>query len=416
MSIRLLSRVTIILLWATAILANSTMPPGDKVEQVRAHTRNMEFNYLSWTLQAMGTKISHSALRTSQYLPVDFQKQLVLEYLELVREVQQFEAQLNAIYTDPSIENPEIASAEVRRDLDELQIQRSRLAPLAEAIIQNQTAVIVAELGLALGGQPIPPILYHSTPLPTSLVVSPREAIRVDASVSLVPDMSVDQRAELEDQVDRDLDVSSLVVNIGGIGLYPTMVMQTSDLNFLAEVVAHEWIHNFFFLRPLGIYYLTSPEARTMNETAATIAGKEIGTLVMERYYPELLPPPPPDQPDEPPPPPVFDFRAEMHLTRITVDGLLAQGKVEEAEAYMEERRVFFWEHGYRHIRKLNQAYFAFYGAYADQPQGPAGEDPVGEAVRQLRANTPTLSDFLYRIAWITTFDQLQQAVDEISS
>ena len=99
-----------------------------------------------------------------------------------------------------------------------------------------------------------------------------------------------------------------------------------------------------------------------------------------------------------------------MHLTRITVDKLLAEGRVEEAEAYMEERRVFFWDQGYR-IRKLNQAYFAFYGAYADEPAGAAGEDPVGAAVRLLRAQSPSLSAFLKRISWISSFEDLQKLV-----
>jgi hypothetical protein len=276
-------------------------------------------------------------------------------------------------------------------------------------------------LGLGVGGQPIPPILYHSTPLPTALIISPREEIRQDHNLSLAPDLAADERSVIEDHIDQDLDVSSLIVNIGGIGLYPTMIMQTSNLNFLTEVVAHEWIHNYFTLRPLGLYYLVSPELRTMNETAATIAGIEIGRLVMERYYPDRLPPPPPPEPLLPPEPdpdepPAFDFRAEMHLTRDTVDDLLAQGRIEQAEVYMRERRVFFWEHGYRHIRKLNQAYFAFYGAYADQPGGPAGEDPVGEAVRLLRVQSPTLSGFVFRISWMTSFEQLQAVVDELYS
>jgi hypothetical protein len=230
--------------------------------------------------------------------------------------------------------------------------------------------------------------------------------------------------------VDTELDVSSLVVGIGGIGVYPTMVMQTSDLNWLAEVVAHEWVHNYLTLRPLGVSYMNSPELRVMNETAAAIAGKEIGRAVIERYYPELVPPPPAPPPPTPAPgsaptqapkrrslspPPAFDFRAEMHETRVTVDRLLAEGKIEEAEAYMEERRVLFWDNGYR-IRKLNQAYFAFYGAYADQPGGAAGEDPVGAAVRALRSQSPSLAAFLNRIGWMWTFDQLQQAVAAASN
>ena len=214
--------------------------------------------------------------------------------------------------------------------------------------------------------------------------------------------------------MDEALDVSSLIVNVGGIGVYPTMVLETSNLNFLVEVVSHEWIHNFLSLRPLGLNYFSSPELRTMNETAAAIAGKVIGLAVVERFYPELLPPPPPPEaeiePGEPPPPPVFDFREEMRITRETADQMLADGDIEGAEEYMEARRQVFWEHGYR-LRKLNQAYFAFHGAYADQPGGAAGDDPVGDAVRRLFDDSPSLVAFLKRIAWMTSFEQLQDSI-----
>jgi hypothetical protein len=152
-----------------------------------------------------------------------------------------------------------------------------------------------------------------------------------------------------------------------------------------------------------------------MNETTASIVGNEMGAALIERYYPEFVPPPPdqdasPSQPDPNQPPP-FDFQAEMRETRVTTDQLLANGQIEAAEAYMEARRQFFWENGYR-IRKLNQAYFAFYGAYADAPGGAAGDDPVGAAVRALRAQSESLADFVYQMAWFWTFEQLQAAVD----
>ena len=99
-----------------------------------------------------------------------------------------------------------------------------------------------------------------------------------------------------------------------------------------------------------------------------------------------------------------------MHLTRVDADKLLAEGKIEVAETYMELRRQFLWEHGY-HIRKLNQAYFAFYGAYADQPGGAAGADPVGAAVRLLRDKSASLSAFINRMAWMWNFEQLKKAV-----
>ncbi len=104
-----------------------------------------------------------------------------------------------------------------------------------------------------------------------------------------------------------------------------------------------------------------------------------------------------------------------MHETRVTVDGLLAEEKIEEAELYMEERRQFFWENGYR-IRKLNQAYFAFYGAYADLPGGAAGEDPVGAAVRSLRGKSDTLADFVKQMSWLTSYEDLLELLGETSA
>lgn len=391
------------------------MPPGDKIERVRAFTRDIEFNYITWTINALGVKLEQSALQTSKYLPASKSRELVLEYLDLISLIQGRESLLAGIYADPNISDPFAASQVVRDELDQLYARRAEVAPLVEAILQDQVSQVVADMGLGTGGQPIPPVLYHSTALPLALIVSPRDTIRQDANISLNPDLSLEERVALEEKVDKALNVSSLVVGVGGIGMYPTMVMQTDDINWLSEVVAHEWTHNFLSLRPLGMNYLTSPELRTMNETAASIAGKEISQVLMERFYPELLPPPAPPSPPaseapSPTEPAPFDFRAEMRETRVTVDRLLAENRIEEAEEYMELRRQFFWENGYR-IRKLNQAYFAFYGAYADQPGGAAGEDPVGAAVRQLRAQSPSLASFLKQISWMSSFEQLQRTL-----
>jgi hypothetical protein len=389
------------------LLAFSNFPPGDQLERIRAFSRALEFDYVGWTLNAFGTKFGQAALDATETLSPEEQRQIVLDYLELVTRINQLKGRLNDIYADPEVNNPEIASRLVQGQLADLEVQRERLGPIAESILQNQISETVADLGLTLAGQPLPPILYHSTSLPTALIVSPRDEIKQEHNISLEPNINVDERTILEDKVDNALDVSSLIVDVGGIGVYPTMVAETSNLNYLTEVVAHEWIHNFLTLRPLGLNYYSSPELRTMNETAASIAGVEIGRAVMERYYPELLPPPEEEiQPDEPP---EFDFREEMRLTRVTVDQLLEGGEIEQAEEYMEERRKVFWENGYR-LRKLNQAYFAFHGAYADEPGGAAGDDPVGESVRRLFSESPSLAAFLRRIAWMTSYEDLLES------
>lgn len=409
-------RLALELLILAALLGGSGQLPIDLAGKARAYTRPLEFDYASWTVNALLVKLEQAALGTSGYLGGEPRKQAVLDYLGLVARIQQSESRLSEIYADPSITNPQQVSESLRSELDELYRQRQKSGPLAESILQSQISDTVNVMGLSLGGQPVPPVLYHSTPLPQALIISPRAVIRQEADISLQPDLTVDQQQILEDQVDSALDVSSLVVNIGGVGLYPTMVYQTSYLNGLVEVVAHEWVHNYLTLRPLGINYFVSPGLRTMNETVASIAGKEIGLALIQRYYPEFAPPPSPE-PSEPSTspaqgaPPVFDFQTEMRITRQNADKLLAAGQIEEAEAYMEARRVFFWEHGY-HLRKLNQAYFAFHGAYADHPSGgAAGEDPVGAAVRKLRSTSPTLAQFINRMSWMWSVDQLYEAL-----
>jgi hypothetical protein len=197
------------------------------------------------------------------------------------------------------------------------------------------------------------------------------------------------------------------------------MIMRMSDLHWLTQVIAHEWAHNYLYWHPLGFLYEKSPELRTMNETTAEIVGNEIGRRVVERFYPEQarmqaapkqVAPQVAQTTRQLPQQPAFDFRREMHETRVTTDQLLVEGKVEQAEAYMEQRRQFFWENGYA-MRKLNQAYFAFYGSYADVPGGAAGEDPVGPAVRTLRRQSSSLADFVDRMAGLTSFEALQAAI-----
>jgi hypothetical protein len=407
--------LTIILLMMVMVLGGSIALPGDQSERVRAFTRAIEFDYVSWTLDALEIKLGQIALGTSGYLPEDDRSSIVLEALDLTNQINQVEGMLNDIFADPNIIDHEAASVEVKHQLVVLKDKRTKLQPLAEAILQEQVNDIAAQAGLTIGGQAIPPVLYHTTPPPDALIISPRNEIQQIQDISISPGITVDQMDELENKVDEALNVSSLVVGIGGIGLYPTMVMETTDINGLVEVVAHEWVHNYLTLHPLGISYENSPELRTMNETVASIAGKELGRSVVQKYYLEYLPPeippsPPATDENQSASPPVFNFNAEMHLTRINTDKFLAEGKIDEAETYMELRRRFFWDNGY-HIRKLNQAYFAFYGAYADQPGGAAGEDPVGTAVRLLRANSPSLEEFINRIAWMWNFKQLLRAV-----
>lgn len=412
-------RNTLVLVLLVLFVQQSILPPSDSLERVRFYSRDQEFDYLEWTLQAFWLKFNQSALGINRYMTDQQASESVLEFIEMTGRIQQSENELRTILADPAVEDKAAASEDVHRRLSEDYALRSQLGPLAESILQAQLMLILRAEGLSFGGQAIPPVLYRMTPAPMALIVSPREIIRQESNISIQPEMTIDEQVALEDAVAQGLDLSTLIVPIGGIGLYPTMVTQTSNINWLAEVVSHEWAHNFLSLRPLGISYLASPGLRTMNETAASIFGKEIGRLLIERFYPESAPPPPEPAPPvddgteaaaPSPPEPVFEFRAEMRETRLNADRLLEDGKIALAEQYMELRRRFFWDNGYR-IRKLNQAYFAFYGAYADTPGGAAGDDPVAAAVRDLRAQSGSLHEFLTTISWMSSVADLEGAL-----
>lgn len=399
--------------------AGSIRPAITTEDRILTYTAPIQFDFVGWTINAFKVKIDQAALDPQEYLTVSRQTELVHKTLDLVGQADQLKGQIEKIYADPGVKDPLQASADLRAQQKKINLQLDQYGPLAESILQTQVSSVLAQQGLTTGGQPIPPVLYHSTPLPYALIISPLDAIREDYDISLLPDLTLDQITAIEQKVEQELHVSALVVPVGGIGVYPTMVMRVTDLPWLAETVSHEWTHNYLTLRPLGMNYMTTPELRTMNETTASISGTEIGTEVLKQYYPDLAPapaPPPakpttsPAKPAPSPQPPQFDFRKEMHDTRVKVDEMLKTGKIDEAGSYMEQRRQVFWQHGYL-IRRLNQAYFAFYGAYADTPGGAAGSDPVGPAVRQLRAQSSSLADFINRIARMTSFEELQKAI-----
>jgi hypothetical protein len=412
---------TIFAIMISCIFSGSSLVINDHTDQVREFTRPVEFDYFDWTLRAIERKLIQTSIDTPFYFDISDQHKLVLNYLMITDQIIKKESQLDLIYIDPNIKDPEANSKELRQELVSLYNSQEQIAPFAESVLEEQISRIIIDEGLSIEGQPFPPVLFHISPLPYNLIISPRNNIQQQDSISLISNLSIDKQVSMEDQVQKTLNVSALVVPVGGIGSYPTMVERSTSLDWLSNTIAHEWIHNWLSFRPLGQRYDFTNELRTMNETTASIAGDEIGKLVINRYYPELTSifsgkylvkfsfshPDPNDLPVV-----QFDFRDEMHKTRVEVDRLLAEGKIDEAEKYMENRRKVFWDNGYA-IRKLNQAYFAFYGAYADVPGGAAGEDPVGPAVRSLRSESPNLLIFLQKISQMTSFKELKAATSQ---
>lgn len=401
------------------ITSQSVWRPLDSGEQARFYTRQFEFDYFYWTIQSLWEKIGQATLGLQYYFSPVQARGIVDDLLNLLDQIQSLEDQIRQIYADPQISNPKMESGPLLTQKQNLEQLFNQHEPLAESVIQYQVGAILSVEGINIFGQTLPPVLFKLTSLPDQLILSPRTVIREDASISLNPGLSTSQMDELENNVIKGLNVSALIVPLGGVGVYPTMIYRESSLEYLLKVVAHEWIHNYLTLRPLGWHYDDNSQLRAMNETTADICGTEISQAVLRYFYPDKAPPSPFSQEgifavksslyvgqNQVP----FDFNQEMHATRIQVDNLLSQGKVDEAEQFMESKRQIFWNNGYL-IRKLNQAYFAFYGAYAELPISAAGNDPVGPAVRLLRDKSANLADFLNRMAGMTSFEILKQNI-----
>ena len=73
----------------------------------------------------------------------------------------------------------------------------------------------------------------------------------------------------------------------------------------------------------------------------------------------------------------------------------------------MEQKRQFLAEKGY-YIRKLNQAYFAFHGTYADKPTSIS---PIGFDMKELRNQSASLKEFLETVASMTSRQDLSLSV-----
>ena len=393
------------------VLTGDSFAPRTMVDRVRLITAPYEFEFVSWTANAVWAKVLQFSLGEERYLTASAWHDLVLEYNDLLNRISAAENELTRIFSDPAVADPRAQSAAVRADLAALRRSQSERQNLVESILQEQVSAELRAQGFAVGGEVVPPVLFRFTPIPMGLIVSPRDAIRQDANVQLLPGLTLEQQIALEAETERRLGVSALVVPFGGLGTFPTMIMETSYTSWVLEAVTHEWTHIYLFLTPLGMGYEASPELRTINETAATLVGKAIGNLVVRRYYPEWVSALPGFSRVGGLAAPLlqFDYSHEMHVTRVETDRLLGLGMIEEAEAYMEQRRRFFAEHGYI-IRRLNQAFFAVYGTYADVP-GERGEDPVGPAVVQLFEQCPSAGAFLRTVSQVTSFAQLQQLV-----
>jgi hypothetical protein len=371
------------------------------------------FDLVRWEIEAISEKLGALA-RPRVALSAEEAVALVQEYIETAHLLGDLERQINErLSLRPTLDDPELVEMQAR--VLDLRTRQQERRPHVETIIQDQVATELAAAGFGFGA-PFPPVWFTFVEPPKKLVVSPRDRITTVYSRMLTEEIDPTQAEASEAAIFDETNLSAYITNIGGLGAYPTMVVDRASLPWVMSTVAHEWVHNYLTLFPLGLRYNVSSELIIINETVADIVGDEIGEQVVARYYPEFLPEEPPlpasagggevlpEVPEEPLP---FSFRREMRETRLRVDALLAAGMVESAERYMEARRRFFVDQGYP-LRVLNQAYFAFHGSYGTSA---ASTSPIGPKLQTLRVQSEDLSTFLRTVRWFTSAEDVDRAL-----
>ena len=345
---------------------------------------------------------------------VDEEVHVVMEYFSSVERMRILKSEVEAINTG----NEQGDLALLVAELNILKERRTALGDKVEGIIEKQIKEILAQESIFNPADRLirlkvsfPPLNFRLETPPHLLVISPRDSIESMREITLLQNISPEKIEDIEDKVD-ELGVSSLVVVLGGLGAtYPTFVTNEASLRFTIDAATEEWLHQYLIFKPLGFLYLLdltgvsrNYEIATMNETLVSIVSKEIGSIVYSTYYSgyESNGAYQNQEADADSP-----FNREMREIRRTVDNYLARGEIEQAEEFMEQKRQYLASMGY-YIRKLNQAYFAFYGTYADSPTSIS---PIGLELKELKSQSASLKDFLNTVASMTSHQDLIDSI-----
>jgi hypothetical protein len=406
-------------------VGGGSVPAGMQIwRNLDSVSHEWAWNFVGWEVDNIGQKLRWQLARPLAALTPDERSRLVSNYMDRAQEIGQLEWQLDQIYATlapaypagaGSAQPDEVMDAQ-RRQLEArvtiLREQQKLVRRSAEQAIQDQVSAVLAEHKIGAGAAGFPPVWFTFTEPPRKLVTSPRNRIATGYYAMLRADLPADERERIETYIFENYNLSAYVTTIGGLGALPSIVSDRAPLPWVLSTVAHEWVHNYLTLFPLGFNYGATPDLTILNETIADIAGDELGAEVLATAYPELARDfPGKDEAAASTRASEFDFDREMRHTREVVDQFLAAGRVEDAEEYMQIRRLLFLENGYA-LRKLNQAYFAFHGSYGT---GAAATSSIGPKLQQLRSLTPDLRTFLETVRGFMSEADLDEALERWS-
>src|SRR5690606_21399250 len=215
---------SLLFLFILIFLQYSTLPIGTTWYAVSTIVSDQQFDYLGWELGALAAKASQTLWGTHALMTESDRSAFVRAYFDDLRQANSLDAQIDTLYSDPAVTDPDAASTDLRTERDALRLSLSERQNTAEAILEGQVAAVLVDEGFGTLGQLLPPMAMRFTRVPNLVIVSPRDKIEMQVSIN-VNAMPVEQRIALEQAIEDKLDVSALVVPLGGIALYPAMIL-----------------------------------------------------------------------------------------------------------------------------------------------------------------------------------------------
>ncbi len=352
------------------------------------------FSILKYEITTIGSKYIYSFKSIFSKDNKEYAKNSLIQFKSLTKKIYALEKEPTS-----TVRSKQKNIEQLEKELTTLRKKRNSILLKIEKDIQKIVRNQIKAEGIDTKGFVFPPVSIKIFDPPLLLVTSPRNLISREKEILLDSSMKNSRKNIIEQKILDEENLSAVILEIGGLASYPSMIKPNTNFERLFELTAHEWLHQYLIFYPLGRSIFKNNEMNEINETLANIFGKEISKKIcaneLYEIYCENSELTTTTNKN-------FDYDFFMKETRETVDLLLKNNNISKAEKYMEERRKNLENEGIL-IRKINQAWFAFHGTYTDSPTSVS---PVFSILKKIQEDTENMKEFIDILKNIDSYQQ----------
>jgi hypothetical protein len=354
------------------------------------------FSILKYEITTIGNKYIYSFRSIFSKDNKEYAKNSLIQFKSLTKKIYALEKEKEITST---VTSKQKNIEQLEKEITTLRKKRNSILLKIEKEIQKIVRNQIKAEGIDTKGFVFPPVSIKIFDPPLLLVTSPRNVISREKEILLDSSMKNSRKNIIEQKILDEENLSAVILEIGGLASYPSMIKPNTNFERLFELTAHEWLHQYLVFYPLGRSIFKNNEMNEINETLANIFGKEISKKIcaneLYEIYCENSELTTTTNKN-------FDYDLFMKETRETVDILLKNNNISKAEKYMEERRKKLENKGIL-IRKINQAWFAFHGTYTDSPTSVS---PVFSILKKIQEDTENMKEFIDILKNIDSYEQ----------